>query len=400
MGDVNFGNILANVRSSVTNVTDSTLPRMDGTTGKVIQDSGVTLDDTDVMTFTSGGNVITISPQLARMRVQSGGQACNYTATAGVGVRNNRLAFHLQANSLLGLGFMTGPLRYLFTDTSGADLMDLNISSGMLTLTDGVNTDRLQPGFGLRVITGFPAFVSDSFPLSGMFIDTAALGPAIEVRDTGGTVIAGFPLPNAGTLALLETTTPGSTANYGKIYTKNDNKFYVQTGDGVEHQLLNENDNEDVLGEWNFSRNITIGGTPASGNARLEIIDNGTAKGRILKITQDNEDIPGIVIGNDTFSTTDIVGMILSVSNSGQCDIDSTGLGTALRLMSIGTTRFEINATGLGFFNVTPVARAAAYTPTNVKPDRSYDANATTVEELADVLGTLIADFQAYGLLQ
>lgn len=54
----------------------------------------------------------------------------------------------------------------------------------------------------------------------------------------------------------------------------------------------------------------------------------------------------------------------------------------------------------LGFFGVAPAARPAAYTPTNVVSDRTYDANATTVAELADVLGTLIADLQAYGLLQ
>ena len=40
-----------------------------------------------------------------------------------------------------------------------------------------------------------------------------------------------------------------------------------------------------------------------------------------------------------------------------------------------------------------------AYTPSNVVTDRSYDANATTVAELADVLGTLIADLQAKGII-
>jgi hypothetical protein len=54
----------------------------------------------------------------------------------------------------------------------------------------------------------------------------------------------------------------------------------------------------------------------------------------------------------------------------------------------------------VGFFGTTPAAQAAAYTPTNVSPDRSYDADATTIDELADVLGTLIADLQGYGLLQ
>lgn len=54
----------------------------------------------------------------------------------------------------------------------------------------------------------------------------------------------------------------------------------------------------------------------------------------------------------------------------------------------------------LGFYGATPVVRAAAYTPTNVTPDRSYDADATSTAELADVLGTVIADLKAYGLLQ
>lgn len=44
-------------------------------------------------------------------------------------------------------------------------------------------------------------------------------------------------------------------------------------------------------------------------------------------------------------------------------------------------------------------AVSGTYTPTNVTTDRSYDANATTIDELADVLGTLIADLQTRGLV-
>ena len=41
----------------------------------------------------------------------------------------------------------------------------------------------------------------------------------------------------------------------------------------------------------------------------------------------------------------------------------------------------------------------SAYTPTNVTTDRAYDANATSIDELADVLGTLIADLQTAGVI-
>jgi len=39
------------------------------------------------------------------------------------------------------------------------------------------------------------------------------------------------------------------------------------------------------------------------------------------------------------------------------------------------------------------------YTPTNVTTDRSFDADSTTLAEIADVLGTLINDFQTAGIL-
>lgn len=39
------------------------------------------------------------------------------------------------------------------------------------------------------------------------------------------------------------------------------------------------------------------------------------------------------------------------------------------------------------------------YLATNVTTDRAYDANATTIDELADVLGTLIADLRAAGII-
>ena len=43
---------------------------------------------------------------------------------------------------------------------------------------------------------------------------------------------------------------------------------------------------------------------------------------------------------------------------------------------------------------------SAAYAVTNGATDRAFDANAVTLHELADVVGTLIADLQTYGPLQ
>jgi hypothetical protein len=44
-------------------------------------------------------------------------------------------------------------------------------------------------------------------------------------------------------------------------------------------------------------------------------------------------------------------------------------------------------------------ATTQTYTATNVTTDRSYDANSTTLDEVADVLGTLISDLRAKGIV-
>lgn len=41
-----------------------------------------------------------------------------------------------------------------------------------------------------------------------------------------------------------------------------------------------------------------------------------------------------------------------------------------------------------------------AYTPTNVTTDRSFDANNTSLDELSDVVGSLIASLQGAGIIQ
>ena len=71
-----------------------------------------------------------------------------------------------------------------------------------------------------------------------------------------------------------------------------------------------------------------------------------------------------------------------------------------IRLATGGHLRLAKSTGRLGFFGATPVVRVSAYTPSNVTTDRSYDADTVVVAELADVVGTLIADLQSYGLLQ
>lgn len=60
----------------------------------------------------------------------------------------------------------------------------------------------------------------------------------------------------------------------------------------------------------------------------------------------------------------------------------------------------KFSTSKMGFYDHAVADRPAAYTPTNVTPDRSFDADTALIAEVADVLGTLIADLQSIGLLQ
>lgn len=53
----------------------------------------------------------------------------------------------------------------------------------------------------------------------------------------------------------------------------------------------------------------------------------------------------------------------------------------------------------LGFFNATPVVQPGTYSVTNSTTDRSFDADAMTLNELADVVATLINDIKSVGLI-
>lgn len=61
----------------------------------------------------------------------------------------------------------------------------------------------------------------------------------------------------------------------------------------------------------------------------------------------------------------------------------------------IGTSAGE----KIGWWGTTPVVQSVDWNPTNVTTDKVFDANATTLDEIADCLGTLINALKLYGIL-
>jgi len=60
---------------------------------------------------------------------------------------------------------------------------------------------------------------------------------------------------------------------------------------------------------------------------------------------------------------------------------------------------FNHDGSTVGFYGIAPVARSVGWTITNDLADRTFDANATTINELADLLATLITDLAATGII-
>ncbi len=63
------------------------------------------------------------------------------------------------------------------------------------------------------------------------------------------------------------------------------------------------------------------------------------------------------------------------------------------------TGTFSHTGTLLGFYGATPIVRSSGWSVTNVTTDKVYNANSLTLDELADVLGSLITYLKDLGLL-
>jgi len=147
-------------------------------------------------------------------------------------------------NGILGLNL---PAMYLYSGAVQADgrgLLWLNLDSA-----SSMNVQRIT-----NAGTGDGLFIDQNGNGIALHIDNDGTANTLTLEGTTATDLiltkAGYlgigltPTANmaglsieAGRLTLKETTTPTADADYGKIYTKNDNKLYFQDGAGVEHEV-------------------------------------------------------------------------------------------------------------------------------------------------------------------
>lgn len=100
-----------------------------------------------------------------------------------------------------------------------------------------------------------------------------------------------------------------------------------------------------------------------------------------------------ITAQNNSDLSTGIGGSVFVGSGTG-------ALSGSVELLAGGTTRIKADKNGLGFFGTTPVARSAAYSIAHHTPLRAIDEGAPTLGTVAQLLGTVVSDLVALGLLQ
>tara|TARA_B100000900_G_scaffold99852_1_gene82559 strand:- start:15083 stop:17158 length:2076 start_codon:yes stop_codon:yes gene_type:complete len=172
------------------------------------------------------------------------------------------------------------------------------------TITRQIGTGNLNTSsINRNIVTGFGGFQDFTTELS--------VGSRIRIGTEEFTVAS---IQNANQLTLSSDFLGGATSQAG--FTDNNALTVTNSGD------------------------IGIGTTTPK--ARLEIEDNNNdgilgigAKKVLLKVTADDENVTGLVIGNDTYSPDDEDGLAFSVDDNGLCKIHAAGNGAAFYGLAI-----------------------------------------------------------------
>lgn len=304
-------------------------------------------------TWFTGGSATTTKPQLL---IEPTGTTTNTWSTSGTGLGVNAAS-----------GFV-GDLIKLAIDGSNRFKVNQN------TITFGANNVTLVDNGGNLNVAGLVAS-SLSSPGSG------ANGMTLLTRTL--TISSG--VVNKSTITSEEKSLVATNANItltGSYSLQRWNQF-------VQPTILATGTGRTIT----TAAHVSIDGTPNPSGTGPATLTNAFG----LMLGTDLATVPAYVASNAT--TIDNAAM-LYIAGAPVTGGNVTVTNGYAIWSDAGTNRFdgEINARGdinhdgtnIGFYSATPVAQSTGWSVTNVTPDKSFDANATTLDEIADVLGTLI----------
>ncbi len=392
--------------------TTYTLPSADGTSGQVLAtdstgglswatrsslafgtiavagQSNVVADSaSDTLTLAAGSGItITTDAGADSITIAASGGGGTPAGSTGQIQYNNAGAFGAEAalyydatNNRLSVGGNTSPTGTITSrgagTTTGTSLLLENsagterfkiFDNGQIRLTEHSSVTELTPTFSL---TGTQNVY---FRTSIMFRHTNVTTPfsGYDMIDTNTCASFGINDYTYGGLAFLGAC--NSTANALAVFL------------GANHGST-----APTAAVMRFSSRKTNGST-----SRTTLAD-----GEIAFDFQNNETTRIRILGSGAMGLRNT-----APTSSTSLTVRGHGTGTGISLLvenSAGTARFTVRDDGAyAFAGGTVGAAQTGYTTfTNLTTDRTCDANATTVEELADILGTLIVDLKTKGII-
>ena len=304
--------------------------------------------------------------------------SCTFTAAT---TQTNDFSAHTKGTTYM---LKTGNTIAAFVNAAQAFHFDQNGAAGTSRCYGNLLISGTTTSTGLLTgSAGITATTGDITATAGNIVATAG-----NIQTSAGDLISASDVVVAdGSYLKMD----GTTGNYGLV--KSGTAVAFVAGGSVRGQWLASgidvssgntytiNSNKLTLSETGLTHNPTAAGLfTITLNDRMLITSSVAAPGGDMVDIFRNSSSGTPVI----FRVRDAVG--------GATDYLKVTTSTGVLIGGASTTK-------VGFWGATPVVRPSAYTPTNVTTDHSYDANATTTDELADVLGTLIADLQSIGIL-
>jgi len=326
---------------------DSDIVLFNGTTGKLIKDSGQTIAQILSPYVPQTRTISTTSPI-------TGGGDLSTNRTIAIPVATTSADGYLSSidwttfNGKAGLSFVTvsTPAGTSPVADAASDTLTLTASDSKITITGTAATDTID-------ITAPTLVVGPS----------SATSTAIAIYNgtTGKIIQNSTVLINASSGQLSLGSSSAKELNFGSFRIFQNGSQLQFENISAESGFIIASDGSCTFSAPNFSVTTT---------SAFPLYD------------------PGIAVSGTIDMTTAAAN--IKVSHGGKLTGDAT---TGFKLL-------DNTAHKLGFWNATPVVQNTGWgSITNVTPDKAYDANATTVDELADVLGTLIAQLVTYGLL-
>jgi len=153
-------------------------------------------------------------------------------------------------NNRIGFGKFPTTFQYEFTSSTGITLFERETTSTNGNFQPFIlrhrTTGNMVQGFGSGIIFAVEDATSGSTAIGQFQVNRGSSDANGEIKILagvgGGETLVGISelgvmSVEKGVLSLKETTTPTAATDYGRIYTKSDNKLYFQDGAGTEHEI-------------------------------------------------------------------------------------------------------------------------------------------------------------------